>query len=105
MQYPCTDFFCPNLGLAALCINNMLIILTEGSYIMKPFRTKSGKWKAKFSWYDTHKQRHYTSKTFVSKVDAENWLTVKKMDKMQGKTAKATTFLWVFDHYFDTYKK
>ncbi|WP_242362001.1 tyrosine-type recombinase/integrase [Limosilactobacillus antri] len=72
---------------------------------MKPFRTKSGKWKAKFSWYDKQKQRHYTSKTFVSKVDAENWLTVKKMDKMQGKTEKATTFLWVFDHYFDTYKK
>lgn len=72
---------------------------------MSVFRNKNGqKWTARFRWRVDGKQ-YSTSKTFTTKADAEAWELEQKIQHLQGVDKKLTRFLWVFDKYFDTYKK
>ena len=72
---------------------------------MSVFRNQNGeKWTARFRWRTGGKQ-YSISKTFVTKADAENWELEQKIEHLQGVDKKLTRFLWVFDKYFDTYKK
>ena len=72
---------------------------------MSVFRNKNGeRWTARFRWRTGGKQ-YSISKTFTTKSDAENWELEQKIQHLQGVDKKLTRFLWVFDKYFDTYKK
>ena len=72
---------------------------------MSVFRNQNGeKWTARFRWRTDGKQ-YSISKTFVTKADAENWELQKKIEHLQGVDKKLTRFLWLYDKYFDTYKK
>lgn len=72
---------------------------------MSVFRNKNGeRWTARFRWRTGGKQ-YSISKTFTTKSDAENWELQQKIEHLQGVDKKLTRFLWVFDKYFDTYKK
>lgn len=65
---------------------------------------RGDKWTARFRWRADGKQQSI-SKTFATKEDAENWELERKIDRLQGIDKKLTKFLWLFDRYFDTYKK
>ena len=65
---------------------------------------RGDKWTARFRWRVNGKQQSI-SKTFATKEDAENWELERKLDHLQGVDKKLTKFLWLFDRYFDTYKK
>lgn len=72
---------------------------------MSVFRNANGqKWTARFRWRTGGKQ-YSISKTFSTKADAEEWELSKKIDHLQGVDKKLTRFLWLYDKYFDTYKK
>ncbi|WHO86392.1 tyrosine-type recombinase/integrase [Limosilactobacillus oris] len=72
---------------------------------MSVFRNQNGeKWTARFRWRTGGKQ-YSISKTFTNKADAENWELQKKIEHLQGVDKKLTRFLWLYDKYFDTYKK
>lgn len=72
---------------------------------MSVFRNQNGeKWTARFRWRTGGKQ-YSISKTFVTKTDAEEWELKKKIEHLQGVDKKLTRFLWLYDKYFDTYKK
>ncbi|MQB68534.1 tyrosine-type recombinase/integrase [Limosilactobacillus reuteri] len=72
---------------------------------MSVFRNQNGeKWTARFRWRTGGKQ-YSISKTFVTKADAEEWELKKKIEHLQGVDKKLTRFLWLYDKYFDTYKK
>ena len=72
---------------------------------MSVFRNKNGeRWTARFRWRVDGKQ-YSTSQTFNTKADAEAWELEQKIEHLQGVDKKLTRFLWLFDKYFDTYKK
>ena len=72
---------------------------------MSVFRNKNGeRWTARFRWRTGGKQ-YSLSQTFNTKSDAEAWELEQKINHLQGVDKKLTRFLWVFDKYFDTYKK
>lgn len=72
---------------------------------MSVFRNQNGqKWTARFRWRVDGKQ-YSTSQTFTTKADAEAWELEQKIEHLQGVDKKLTRFLWLFDKYFDTYKK
>ena len=72
---------------------------------MSVFRNQNGqKWTARFRWRSGGKQ-YSISQTFNTKADAENWELEQKIQHLQGVDKKLTRFLWVFDKYFNTYKK
>lgn len=72
---------------------------------MSVFRNKNGeRWTARFRWRVDGKQ-YSTSQTFNTKSEAESWELEQKIEHLQGVDKKLTRFLWVFDKYFDTYKK
>lgn len=72
---------------------------------MSVFRNKNGqRWTARFRWRNGGKQ-YSISKTFTNKADAENWELQKKIEHLQGVDKKLARFLWLYDKYFDTYKK
>ena len=64
------------------------------------------KYQARYRWRTPgDKKQHTTSKSFTRKSDAESWWTKQKIEHLQGMNQAYTTFLWVFDHYYNTYKK
>lgn len=64
------------------------------------------KWQARYRWRTpSDKKQHTISKSFTRKSDAEAWWTKQKIEHSQGMNQAYTTFLWVFDHYYNTYKK
>lgn len=71
-------------------------------------KLKTGKWRARFRWRVTDKNgkshQYERSKVFVLKSDAEDWLLEQKQEKAQGKNKKATTYVYLFDHYYNTFK-
>ena len=72
---------------------------------MSVFRNQNGqKWTARFRWRVNGKQ-YSISQTFNTKADAEAWELEQKIEHLQGVDKKLTRFLWLFDKYFDTYKK
>lgn len=72
---------------------------------MSVFRNQNGqKWTARFRWRVNGKQ-YSISQTFNTKADAEAWELEQKIQHLQGVDKKLTRFLWVFDKYFNTYKK
>lgn len=72
---------------------------------MSVFRNKNGeRWTARFRWRVDGKQ-YSNSQTFNTKSEAESWELEQKIEHLQGVDKKLTRFLWLFDKYFDTYKK
>ena len=71
-------------------------------------KLKTGKWRARFRWRVTDKNgkshQYERSKVFVLKSDAEDWLLEQKQEKAQGKNKKATTYVYLFDRYYQTFK-
>ena len=69
----------------------------------------NGKWKARFRWRTIDKDgithQHETAKRFQRKGDAERWLLERKQDNLQGKDKTATTYLFLFNRYYNTFKK
>ena len=64
------------------------------------------KWQARYRWRTpSDKKQHTISKSFTRKSDAESWWTKQKIEHLQGMNQAYTTFIWVFDHYYNTYKK
>lgn len=70
-----------------------------------PVKRRGNKWQARFRWYDDDGKQQSISKTFTLKADADNWLLDRQADHQQGMNKKLTRFIWLFDHYYNTYKK
>lgn len=67
-------------------------------------KTKAGTYKADLSFIVKGKRRR-VQKTFKRKGDAEAWLIKQKTLRAQGINKKSTTFIWLFDHYYEIYKE
>lgn len=66
----------------------------------------NGKYLARLRFTDAKtKKRISVSKTFALKSDAKKWLIEQKADHAQGKNKSMTKLLWLFDHYYKTYKE
>lgn len=69
-------------------------------------RTYNDKYQARFSFKDSKTgKRYFKSKTFALKSDAEAWILKQKVDHSQGKSRRYTKLMWLYDHYYDVYKK
>lgn len=69
-------------------------------------RTYNGKYQARFSFVDSATgKRQFKSKTFALKSDAEAWLIKQKVDHSQGKSRRYTQLMWLYDHFYEMYKK
>lgn len=71
-------------------------------------KLKNGKWRARFRYRVTDENgkshQHEKSKTFNLKGDADRWMLEQKQERIQGKNKKATTYIYLFDYYYNTFK-
>ncbi|WP_346709189.1 tyrosine-type recombinase/integrase [Limosilactobacillus oris] len=67
-------------------------------------RKRGNKWQARFRWYDSDHELHEEAHSERLKADAEKWLIDRQMEHKQGRDKKSTSFLWLFDHYYNLYK-
>lgn len=70
-----------------------------------PVKKRGKKWQARFRWYDDKGKQQSISKTFTLKSDAEDWYLDRQKDHQQGVNKRVTTFLWLYDRYYNLYKK
>lgn len=63
------------------------------------------KWEARVRWRLPNGKETGVSQTFARKKDAKDWELQQKIKHKQGMIKQITTFVYVFDKYYDTYKK
>lgn len=66
-------------------------------------KMKSGTWQADIS-FDENGERKRIRKRFRLKADAENWIIEQKTLRAQGIKKNVTTFIWIFDKYYQIHK-
>lgn len=67
-------------------------------------KTKTGLYQTEISFFVGGKRKRI-QKSFKRKGDAERWLVEQKTLRMQGISKRSTTFIWLFDHFYDIHKK
>lgn len=63
------------------------------------------KWEARLRWRLPDGSETGVSQTFTRKKDAQDWELEQKINHKQGMVKPITTFIYIFDKYYDTYKK
>lgn len=67
-------------------------------------KTKTGLYRTEISFFSNGKRKRI-QKSFKRKGDAERWLVEQKTLRMQGINKRSTTFIWLFDNFYEIHKE
>lgn len=70
-----------------------------------PVHRRNQVWEASYRWRDRDGHQHSESKSFQLKTDADMWLLSRKTEAQQGRSKRMTSFLYLFDHFYEIYKE